>query len=117
MSGLRQRCALHHAIGLATLVLLSIGFALFFAARVALKADDNASSAGNFKLKQGDHICLIGNTLADRMQHDGWLETLLQTRFTTLKLVLRDLGFSRDELTLRLRSAMLGSPDASLTRE
>src|SRR5437660_9240831 len=68
-------------------------------------------------LEQGDHICLIGNTLADRMQHDGWLETLLQTRFPSLQLVLRDLGFSGDELTLRLRSAMFGSPDEWLTKE
>src|SRR4051794_17609788 len=28
-----------------------------------------------FKLDKGDHLCIIGNTLAERMQHDGWLET------------------------------------------
>ena len=28
------------------------------------------------EIRPGDHISLIGNTLADRMQHDGWLETL-----------------------------------------
>ena len=32
--------------------------------------------ADALELKPGDHICIIGNTLADRMQHDGWLETV-----------------------------------------
>ena len=33
------------------------------------------------KLQKGDRISIIGNTLADRQQHDGWLETMLQARF------------------------------------
>src|SRR2546421_1361702 len=67
-------------------------------------------------LKLDDHISLIGNTLADRMQHDGWLETLLQARFPQHNLVVRNLGFSGDELTLRLRSHNFGTPDEWLTR-
>lgn len=70
----------------------------------------------DFELRQGDRICLIGNTLADRMQHDGWLETLLQQRFADRALVFRNLGFSGDELTQRLRSANFGSPDDHLRR-
>jgi len=73
-------------------------------------------AAADFTPKPGDHVCLIGNTLADRMQHDGWLETLLQSRFPKHQLVVRDLGFSGDELTLRLRSADFGSPDDWLAR-
>ncbi len=53
------------------------------------------------ELHRGDHICIIGNTLADRMQHDGWLETLLHARFPRHELVVRNLGFSGDELTVR----------------
>ena len=68
------------------------------------------------EIKPGDHLSIIGNTLADRMQHDGWLETYLQARFPGHKLVIRNLGFSGDELTLRLRSADFGSPDQWLTR-
>jgi putative heme-binding domain-containing protein len=64
-----------------------------------------------FKLEKGDHIVLIGNTLADRMQHDGWLETYFQSRFPMHQLVFRNLGFSGDELTLRLRSMDFGTPD------
>jgi putative heme-binding domain-containing protein len=67
------------------------------------------------ELRRGDHICLIGNTLADRMQHDGWLETYLHSRFAEHDLVFRNLGFSADDLTLRLRSENFGSPDQWLT--
>src|ERR1700722_8684716 len=67
--------------------------------------------AAPLELKAGDHICIIGNTFADRMQHDGWLETLLQARFPDHKFVFRNLGFSGDELSLRLRSKSFGTPD------
>ncbi len=67
------------------------------------------------EIKPGEHICIIGNTLADRMQHDGWLETMLHSRFPKHELVIRNLGFSADELTLRLRSANFGTPDQWLS--
>ncbi|MBV9124773.1 MAG: SGNH/GDSL hydrolase family protein, partial [Planctomycetes bacterium] len=67
------------------------------------------------ELRAGDHICIIGNTLADRMQHDGWLETLLQSRFPRQELVIRNLGFAGDELTVGPRSEGFGSPDQHLT--
>src|SRR3954463_1654580 len=67
-------------------------------------------------LKQGDRIAIIGNTTADRLQHDGWLETYLYSRFPRHELVFRNLGFSGDEVTLRLRSANFGTPDQWLTK-
>jgi putative heme-binding domain-containing protein len=72
--------------------------------------------AGSLEVGQGARISLIGNTLADRMQHDGWLETYFYSRFPRHDLVFRNLGFSGDELTLRLRSQSFGSPDEWLTR-
>jgi putative heme-binding domain-containing protein len=69
-----------------------------------------------FQLNKGDHVSIVGNTLADRMQHSGWLETLIHSRFPQHDLVFRNLGFSGDELTLRLRSAGFGSPDEWLRR-
>src|SRR5262245_32524056 len=62
------------------------------------------ASAAPFELKKGDHVCIIGNTLADRMQHFGWLETLIHARYPRHELVFRNLGYSGDELTTRLRS-------------
>jgi putative heme-binding domain-containing protein len=79
-------------------------------------ASTSLAQKDQLELKQGDHISIIGNTLADRMQHDGWLESYLQTRFPKLNLTIRNLGFSGDELTLRLRSADFGTPDEWLTK-
>lgn len=67
--------------------------------------------AAKLPLRPGDHISLIGNTFADRMQHTGWLETYLHARFPKHALVIRNLGFSGDELTLRIRSANFGTPE------
>src|SRR5262245_14638130 len=74
-----------------------------------------AESGPRLELQPCDHICIIGNTLADRMQHYGWLETLLHARFPKHQLVIRNLGFSGDELTLRLRSMDFGKPDEWLS--
>src|SRR5207253_230707 len=69
-------------------------------------------------IKKDDRIAIIGNTLADRMQHDGWLETYLVSRFPNYNLVFRNLGFAADEINpnLRLRSKNFGSPDSWLTQ-
>ena len=60
-----------------------------------------------FQLRAKDHIGIIGNTLAERMQYDGWLETMLHARFPKHELVIRNLGFSGDEITTRLALAEL----------
>ncbi|MCS6850959.1 MAG: GDSL-type esterase/lipase family protein [Gemmataceae bacterium] len=75
-----------------------------------------STRAGILELHPGDHIGVIGNTLADRMQHHGWLETLIQARFPEHRIVYRDLGYAGDELTLRLRSQDFGTPDDWLRR-
>jgi glucose/arabinose dehydrogenase len=69
------------------------------------------------KLEKGDHICYIGNTLPDRMQHFGWLETLIYSRFPDQELVVRDLGYSGDEINHRERCDGFGSPDEWLAHE
>src|SRR5688572_25815498 len=77
---------------------------------------DGGGGMDEIAMQVGDRICIIGNTTAERMQHDGWLETMLHQRFPKEKLVIRNLGFSGDELTLRLRSMDFGSQDEWLTR-
>lgn len=64
----------------------------------------------------GDRICILGNTLAERLQHDGWMESLLQITLPEQKFSMRNLGFSGDELTLRLRSQDFGTPEEWLQR-
>ena len=73
----------------------------------------NAASAQQqaVKLEKGDHVTLIGNTLADRMQHYGWLETLTYSSLPDQELVFRNLGFSGDEVAFRDRSKDFGTPD------
>ena len=67
-------------------------------------------------LKKGDHIALIGNALPDRMQHDGWLETLIFARFSDYDLVFRNLAVAGDEVARRSRSSDFGSPHDWLKR-
>ena len=82
----------------------------------AIQADD-----APLVLNKGDHICIIGNTLAERMQHYGWLETLIHARFPEQELVFRNLGYSGDEIdgyknpNHRMRSMSFGSQDEWLS--
>ncbi|WP_439627918.1 PVC-type heme-binding CxxCH protein [Gemmata sp.] len=73
-----------------------------------------------FTFEKGDHVCIVGNTLAERMQHDGWLDARLHARFPKHDLVIRNLGYSGDEVggytdkpdfNKRLRSQDFGSAD------
>ncbi|MCH8333851.1 dehydrogenase, partial [Candidatus Sumerlaeota bacterium] len=75
-----------------------------------------AFTASGIELKKGDHISIVGNALADRMQHSGYLEALIYSSFPSHDLVFRNLGFSGDELNVRLRSEGFGSPDDWLSR-
>ena len=65
---------------------------------------------------KGERIAVLGNTLADRMQHTGHLEARLQARFPDHGIMLRHMGFSGDELKLRLRSSNFGTPEQWLTK-
>src|SRR5207248_2487893 len=93
--------------------LTAVGFVVVVASLVS------AARAAPLELKKGDHICIIGNTLAERMQHYGWLETLIHARFPQHELVFRNLGYSGDEIELdkRERSMDFGSPDQWLAGE
>jgi glucose/arabinose dehydrogenase len=93
-----------------------LGLALAWSEDKHARATDERKPTTKLELRAGDHISIIGNDLAERMQHDGWLETYLQNHFPKLELSFRNLAFSGDELTLRLRSAGFGSPDEWLTR-
>src|SRR4051812_2436594 len=83
---------------------------------LALFVASFAGAAEKLDLKKGDHIAIIGNTLADRMQHSGYFEAMAYEKFPKDELVFRNLGFSADELTTRPRSADFGTPDEWLTR-
>lgn len=71
--------------------------------------------ADKLPLKKGDHICLVGNALGERMQVQNEWESLLHTRFPQHELVVRNLCFPADEPYLRLRSKNFGSADDHLS--
>ncbi len=77
------------------------------------------------EFSKGDTVAVIGNTLADRMQHDAWLDAYLHCRFLESNLSIRHMGFSGDEIggftanpnpNKRMRSAGFGSNDDWLRR-
>ncbi|MBT6957467.1 MAG: SGNH/GDSL hydrolase family protein, partial [Opitutae bacterium] len=61
-------------------------------------------NAQALELKKGAHVVILGNTLAERMQHHGWLETYAQAAFTGQELVFRNHGFSGDRVDNRPRN-------------
>ena len=86
-----------------------------FALLAGLTATPTVSAQG-MKLQKGDHISIIGNALADRMQHDGWLETYLQSAMPNFQLSIRNLAFSGDQVAHRPRAhKAFGDANSHLT--
>ena len=65
---------------------------------VPLKAEipDGYRDEFPFAFKKGDRIAILGNGLADRMQHNGWTETLLQSELTGQEVIFRNMSLSGD---------------------
>ena len=74
------------------------------------------SGAGVLQLNPNDHVAIIGNTLADRMQHDGHFETLVHAAYPQHNLVVRNLAVAGDEVNFRHRSENFGTPDEWLAK-
>ena len=49
-----------------------------------------------FAFKKGDVVAILGNGLPDRMQHDGWMETLLQSQMPEQQVRFRNMSASGD---------------------
>lgn len=58
-----------------------------------------------FAFRNGDVIAILGNGLADRIQHDGWLETLLQSQLVDQRVRFRNMSASGDRPNNYPRSA------------
>lgn len=82
---------------------------------IALLAASTSLDAGPLELRKGDHVCLVGNALGERMQHHNWWETLLHQQYGDKELAVRNLCFPGDEPYLRIRSKNFGSPDEHLS--
>jgi putative heme-binding domain-containing protein len=55
-----------------------------------------AQSPARFELRAGDRVVLLGDTLIEREQASGWVETMLTTRFPDRDITFRNLGWSGD---------------------
>lgn len=75
-----------------------------------------AHAQQKLEFKQGDRIAIIGNALADRFQHTGYLETLIASKFAQSDLVFRNLAVAGDEITTWHRSQNFGSREDWLKR-
>jgi putative heme-binding domain-containing protein len=64
---------------------------LFLTALMVLTA-----RAENFELRDGDRVVLLGDTLIEREQESGWLETILHASFADRHVIVRNLGWSAD---------------------
>tara|TARA_B110000037_G_scaffold139712_1_gene158010 strand:- start:22051 stop:24996 length:2946 start_codon:yes stop_codon:yes gene_type:complete len=82
-----------------------------FSQCAALVAFVPLSVQAQLPLQDGDKVCIIGNGLADRMQHDGWVETAIQSELSDKKLSFRNLSFTGDTVTSRPRSKGFTSPE------
>jgi putative heme-binding domain-containing protein len=96
-------------------------FAILFLAFIAVASMFGQAAIARgadvpFELRSGDHVSIIGNTMADRMQHDAWLETYIHALYPELDLTIRNLGFPGDEVKTRSREENFGSPDQWLTK-
>src|SRR4051812_10954362 len=93
---------------------LGRGWMVLAAAVVAAFAGGGTAGADALELRKGDHICLVGNALGERMQFMNEWEALLYRRFPQHELVVRNLCFPADEPFKRDRSLNFGSPDDHL---
>ncbi|WP_218932393.1 PVC-type heme-binding CxxCH protein [Adhaeretor mobilis] len=105
---------MHRTLQTFAIVLTLLGANLIGSGSATIQAQ--AANGTAFEFHKGDRIAILGNGMADRMQHDGWMEAHFQMRFPKDELVFRNLGFTGDELTIRGRSAGFGSPEDWLKR-
>ena len=55
-----------------------------------------AQEPSPFAFKKNDVVAIYGNGLADRMQHEAWVETVLQSQLQGLDVSFRNMSFSGD---------------------
>ena len=57
-----------------------------------------------FEFRRNDVVAIYGNGLADRMQHDPWVETVLQANLKGMNVRFRNMSFSGDMVNKRPRN-------------
>jgi lysophospholipase L1-like esterase len=73
-----------------------------------------APASAESVVRDGDHIAIVGNTFADQLRINGYMETLLQQH---ADISLRNLGWAGDTLTQRDRPTNFPSEETTLTEQ
>ncbi|MCH2135190.1 MAG: SGNH/GDSL hydrolase family protein [Phycisphaerales bacterium] len=71
---------------------------------------------GRLTLDHGDVITIVGNTHAERMIHHPWFEVMLHGGHPEHELVVRNLGWSGDEVALQPRPLNFGTMEDQIRR-
>ena len=79
------------------------------AAKLLLLVYATVGHTATLTLQQDSTVVVLGNTFAERMQLYGYFETAMHCRFSDHHLRFRNLGWSADEVDLRIRPQ--GFPD------
>lgn len=76
----------------------TIGLLVFVTTISAVPAEDS------FQFQPNDVVAVYGNGLADRMQHDPWVEAVLQSQLAGKNVRFRNMSFSGDMVNKRPRN-------------
>ena len=68
-----------------------------------------------FEFLDGDRVTLLGGTWIERLQQDGYFETLVTSAYPDRRIRFRNLGWSGDEVT-GIARAVFGSPQDGFRR-
>jgi lysophospholipase L1-like esterase len=74
------------------------------AAMAVLLCGAGSARAGDFSLRDGDRVLLLGNTVVERAQESEWLETGLALSAPNADVAVRNLGWSGDTVFGEARS-------------
>ena len=81
---------------------------VFVCSAIILLLVVSTGRAGDLKVKENDHIVIVGNTFAERMHLFGYFETFLHSRFPEHRLRIRYLAWPAEEVGEPIRP--LGFP-------
>lgn len=77
---------------------------VFLAGLLAASSAPPAMAQVPFEFQENDVVAIFGNGLADRMQHDPWVESALQANLKGLNVRFRNMSFSGDMVNKRPRN-------------
>ena len=77
---------------------------LVFGVLAAVMMIHGVNAAEPFEFKNNDVVAIFGNGLADRMQHDPWVESALQSHLKGKHVSFRNMSFAGDMVNKRPRN-------------